>query len=116
MSQVVLVVDDEPLVREIACALLEDLGCAVELAGSGSAALKKIARDENITLLMTDVQMPGMDGFELARRAVDVRPGLSVVIMSAQDYPRSGFRFVRKPFLETDLEKIVGIGCEHVKN
>lgn len=88
----------------------------MELAGSGSAALKKIARDENITLLITDVQMPGMDGFELARRAVDVRPGMSVVIMSTQDYPRSGVRFVRKPFLETDLEKIVGICCEHVKN
>jgi two-component system, cell cycle response regulator CpdR len=108
MSKTVLIVDDEPMIREMTSAMMQDLGCAVQTASSGSAALETLSRDEDIELLLTDVQMPNMDGLELANRATKSRPGLAVVIMSAQDYRRSGYSFVQKPFSQEELERIVG--------
>jgi CheY-like chemotaxis protein len=116
MSQVVLIVDDEPMLREIASAMLEDLGCSVQTSSSGSSALAKIMYDKSISLLMTDVQMPGMDGLELARRAIQIRPGLAVVIMSARDYSDAGFTFVQKPFSQRRLEQVVGDWCREVRH
>jgi CheY-like chemotaxis protein len=111
MSQVVLIVDDEPMVRDMTSAILEDLGCSVQTASSGSSALGKITRDKRIDLLMTDVQMPEMDGFELARKAIQIRPGMAIVIRSAQDYRHAGFRFVRKPFSQLELQRLIGPRC-----
>jgi two-component system, cell cycle response regulator CpdR len=109
-------VDDEPMIREITSAMLEDLGCSVQTASSGSSALAKITYDKSISLLMTDVQMPEMDGLELARRAVQIRPGLAVVIMSARDYRDAGFTFVHKPFSQRELQQVVCAGCAEVRH
>jgi CheY-like chemotaxis protein len=68
-------------------------------------------RDARITLLLTDVQMPNMDGYDLARRATSLRPGLSIVFMSGADPGREGFPFVRKPFSLKQLEAVVGPAC-----
>lgn len=69
MAQVVLVVDDEPLVLDHSVALLEDLGWEVIPARHAAEALTKLAADKRITTLITDVQMPGMGGYELADHA-----------------------------------------------
>ena len=67
-----LVVDDEPLAREELCYLLRQMGDAVEIvgeAGSGPDALDAVAEHEP-DLVFLDVQMPGLTGFEVARRLV----------------------------------------------
>lgn len=65
-SKRILVVDDEEMNRELIEALLEDFGHEVELAEDGVEALAKLKMDFDLVLL--DVMMPGMDGFEVARR------------------------------------------------
>lgn len=63
----VLVVEDNPVNRQVAAAMLERLGCQVSLAESGEQALQAV-RQEAFDLVLMDVQMPGMDGLETVRR------------------------------------------------
>src|SRR5690349_3701075 len=62
----ILVVDDDPDVREYAVWTLVDAGYDVVPAADGTAALRVIESDEPVDLLFTDVVMPGLDGFEVA--------------------------------------------------
>jgi len=79
----VLVVEDDPLVREHLSAQLVALGYRVTAAGSGPEAMAIIDRDDGIDLLFTDVVMPGgMDGRQLAEAAQRRRPGLKVLYTS----------------------------------
>ncbi len=105
MSRVVLLVDDEPLVREITAAMLEDLGCAVKTAANGDDALKKLAADRRIEILITDINMPGMDGYDLAEAARRMRVGLAVIILSGRATEARGFPLIRKPFGPDDLKR-----------
>jgi CheY-like chemotaxis protein len=105
----VLLVDDDPLVRETTAAVLRDFGYQVREASGGAEALDLLRRDERIEVLLTDVVMPGMNGAELVRRALDARPGLAVLFMSGYAAPEEitgalrRHRLVRKPFLPADL-------------
>jgi C4-dicarboxylate-specific signal transduction histidine kinase len=73
----VLVVDDEPAIREIQRRLLTRVGIDVLLASSGSEA-RDIMLREHVDLVVTDVRMPGeMDGFALLRWMADNRPALA---------------------------------------
>lgn len=79
----ILVVDDEPLVREVACALLEEYGYRTASCSDAEAALAAFrARPEGFDLLLTDVMMPGRTGPALARECRTLRPGLPVLFMS----------------------------------
>jgi CheY-like chemotaxis protein len=99
-----LVVDDEQLVRALVAAALARLGCTVIQAGDGAGALCASARlARPIDLLVTDVFMPGMTGWELADRLRGEQPGLRVLVMSGADTepsraPGPGTAFLRKPF------------------
>ena len=107
-QKVVLVVDDEPLIVELTKTMLEELGCEVVTADSGEAAMKKLNGDPRISLLMTDVQMPGMSGYELANLARAGYPDLHIVIMSGNDPgDRPGFKFVRKPFRQEHFHEVI---------
>lgn len=77
----ILVVDDEPAVRELACQLLTDLGYNVVSAENGTQAIEFLGDDEiPIDLLFTDVVMPGgVDGFQVAKYAQSVRPGMPII-------------------------------------
>jgi CheY-like chemotaxis protein len=74
----VLVVDDEPEIREIAEAILSMAGYRVLTAANGQEAIQIIAA-KPVDLLFTDIRLPGMDGFDLATRAKRSQPDLRVV-------------------------------------
>ena len=111
-DQTVLVVEDEPAVRDISAAFLRSLGYRVHAVGDAEAALRELDGDDTIALLFTDVMLGnGMDGNELAREAQRRRPDLQVLLTSgyedsvARKDPVDADRFelLRKPFRREQL-------------
>ena len=102
------VVDDEALIVMLVAGWLQDLGCEVKTTLNGTDALAKLNDGEpSVEVLITDVNMPGMSGYELAKRATTVRPDLKVVLLSgAADEPQ-GLPLIRKPFLQDDLRRVI---------
>jgi PAS domain S-box-containing protein len=102
----VLVVEDEPAVRQITADLLRDLGHRVLVASDGAEALQVPSAEPLVDLLISDVVMPGgIDGTALAVIARQARPRLRVLLVSgygfASDGERngsSGFDVLRKPY------------------
>ena len=79
-TSTVLVVDDEPLMREFIAELLHDSGYQV-LEASGAMEAQQLARNNpNIDLLLTDFSMPGTNGLELARWFEDKYPQMKILI------------------------------------
>jgi two-component system LytT family response regulator/two-component system response regulator LytT len=81
-----LVVDDEPLAREEICYLLEEMGgvAVVAQAANGPDAVEAVNEHEP-DLVFLDVQMPGLTGFEVARRLVASGPPVAIVFVTAYD-------------------------------
>ena len=79
----VLIVDDEPSIREILSLILEDAGYNVVTAENGVAALDILKADWDFDLLLTDLRMPHMDGVELFERAREINADIEAVIISA---------------------------------
>jgi CheY-like chemotaxis protein len=78
----VLVVDDEYFVLLVTASMLQDLGCEVETASDATEALAKIKSEPQIDVLITDVNMPGLSGTELAEQATKSQPGLKIILLS----------------------------------
>jgi CheY-like chemotaxis protein len=82
-NEVVLLVEDDEMVRMYAHHLLEDLGYRVLSASNGPEALEVLAKNTDVRLLFTDVIMPGgMNGRQLADAACKLRPSLKVLYTS----------------------------------
>ena len=80
---VVLVVEDEVLVRMVIADYLRDCGYAVIEAGNAQEAVALFLADVEVDVVFSDVQMPGeMDGFGLARWVRQHRPGINVILTS----------------------------------
>ena len=92
MSRVVLLVDDDSLVRAVAASMLEDLGCEVVTAACGREAIDTLLADARIEVLITDVNMPDMDGFTVAQAATQMRKELKIIILSGRESDGRGFR------------------------
>src|SRR5271165_5937865 len=105
MARTVLVVDDDPSVLEVIAGMLEDLSYDVLTADSGRDALGQLSRNQRIAILITDINMPGMDGHELAERASKISPELQVI--QGRERRRGGFPMIRKPFSAEDLANIM---------
>lgn len=114
-SEVVLIVEDEEGVRELACEFLKSAGYSVLSARDGQEALAMVERSKaQIHVLVTDVVMPNMRGPELAKRLKTRSSDLKVVYMSGYlEYSRDsgefldGSFFLQKPFSrEVLIEKI----------
>ena len=111
-DEVVLVVEDEDALREMAADSLQTLGYRVLTAGDARAALEILRGDGRIDILFSDVVMPGgMNGAQLAGEASAIRPGLKVLLTSGytttatggtRELPR-GVPLLRKPYLREDL-------------
>ena len=78
----ILVVDDDPAVLDVAAMMIEDLGFDVLRAGDGAEALRLLEANSSIMLLVTDIVMPGMDGWALGRAAKQLYPDLKVLYVS----------------------------------
>src|SRR5689334_6892366 len=79
----ILVVEDDEEVREIARAILEDLGCETIGAACGAGALEVLATEGvRVDALFSDIMMPGMNGFELAQQAKALCPDLKIILSS----------------------------------
>jgi CheY-like chemotaxis protein len=104
----VLLVEDNPQVRDFAEGLLEDLGCRVVSAESGEEALGRLAAD-GIDLVVSDVVMPGMTGVELAYKVQEDFPKVPVLLATgySDEIVRRGSEFsvLLKPFGAADLSK-----------
>jgi two-component system cell cycle response regulator CpdR len=87
----ILLADDDPDLREMIVATLLEAGYAVLAAADGYDAMRVLSENW-VNLLITDVTMPGIDGFELARQAKVMRPSIHVIYLSgyAADAGKSG--------------------------
>ncbi|HEX6079421.1 MAG TPA: response regulator [Methylomirabilota bacterium] len=98
--EIVLVVDDEPDIRTVVRGMLTAKGYTVLETGDPQQAIR-MATQQAVHLLITDVVMPLMKGTELARRVQEVSPWTKVLLMSAYkvaDITASGLPFIPKPF------------------
>jgi CheY-like chemotaxis protein len=110
----ILIVDDEPSVRDVMAAVLIDAGYSVQTAADGQIALAVID-DASPDLIITDVMMPHLDGWALLDHARERNPALPVILMSAGDWIRARRMmpmpdhavFLAKPFAIEDLLALV---------
>ena len=97
----VLIAEDEPLVREVVGETLRDAGFDVYEASDGAEALDFLSSHVEVDLLVSDVRMPRLNGFELFTAATAIRPGLRVMLMTgyAQDKVPDAVRTANVPIL-----------------
>jgi two-component system response regulator AtoC len=113
-TRTILVVDDEPRLREVIASALEDLGYRTLLAESGEAAIGVIEADD-VDLVLTDLRMPVMDGRELLHQVRNRWPGMPIVVMTAystvkdavQMIKEGAFDYVSKPFEIDELSATI---------
>lgn len=110
---VVLVVDDEPLIRFNAVEMVREAGFDVIDVANADEAIALLERRFDITLVFTDIQMPGsMDGLKLAAAVRDRWPPIRIVATSgnlrasADDLPR-GSHFIAKPYTSDQLAMVL---------
>jgi DNA-binding NtrC family response regulator len=103
MARRVLVVDDDVLVLELLACMLADLGCDTLTARSATEALGTIAKDERIEILISDIDIPGLNG----SGARSYRPQLKVILLTGGPAISRSFPLLRKPFVQSDLQRVM---------
>lgn len=110
----VLVVDDEPLIRWVNVDVLTDAGFSVIQAGSGDEALELLQARHDVRVVFTDVEMPGLiDGFALAGQIERQWPEIGVVVTSGRRCPASALNskmrcFLPKPYSLDHVVRAIG--------
>ena len=110
----VLVVDDEPDSRESVKLIFEDLGYQVALASNGNQAVAQV-ESKHYDVILMDIGMPGMDGFEACRRIVESDPSAKVVFVTGHEVNRcarqalvaGAFSLLSKPVDPEDMIALV---------
>ena len=103
----ILVIDDEPIIRESIAAYLEDSGFTVYQAGNGLDGMD-IFRSEHPDLMMVDLRMPGMDGLEVLSTALTESPDTPILVVSGTGVIQDAIEalrmgaldFITKPILD----------------
>jgi CheY-like chemotaxis protein len=105
----ILLVEDEAFLRELVMEGLQDAGFSVLEAGDGNSGVQLLQSDQRIDVLLSDIKLPDIDGYQVAEAARTLRPGLKVILMTGyapSPLPPSlqsvVYRVLQKPFsLET---------------
>jgi len=126
----ILIVDDELNMRRVLCALLKKEGYHVIPVASGTEALE-ILENQGISILITDLKMPGMDGIKLLEKVNYRWPHIPVIILTAhgtinnavEALKKGAFDYLTKPFEQEELKfivekaiKTVALGCRNIKS
>jgi CheY-like chemotaxis protein len=106
----ILVVEDEPVLRDLFADLIRGCGYHVEVAADASEALARL-RTEPFDVLATDILLPGMDGWQLIANAINEQPMLRLVAMTGADAREDreraaalGVPVLQKPFRLLELQ------------
>jgi len=108
-SGVVLLVEDEPLVRLVTADILLEANFRVIEAGDAEEALRVLSAEVAVDVLLSDVEMPpGMNGYELVSHVHRTWPGVEIIVSSGREWPREddlppGAVFIAKPYLNATL-------------
>ena len=115
-NEVILVVEDDPVVRMITVAMLKSMNFNVQEAESGMAALEILDQDYDIKLMLTDIVMPGdMSGIELAAMVTLGYPHIKIIYASGYSPEITGdalsgemdFPLLKKPYKKQDLAQVL---------
>ncbi len=107
----ILVVDDEPAIRDVVHRVLTSAGYRVVTAANGSDALSRLADPAmSADVMLADVVMPGITAKEFLARAKDLRPAIRVLFMSGYErpdeagaWPDASIEVIAKPFTRATL-------------
>ncbi|HET9427527.1 MAG TPA: response regulator [Allosphingosinicella sp.] len=109
----ILVVDDDPMVRGTIARALAELGYAVAEAADGRQALEAVT-DERVDLIILDYVMPGMDGAEVAREIARIDPDLPIIFSTGHSALRAlrnaageDVPVLHKPFTLEELDGLL---------
>ncbi|CRM00653.1 MULTISPECIES: ATP-binding protein [Pseudomonas] len=105
-GETVLLVEDDPAVRVLVCAVLKELGYGYVVAGDADTALPIIESEQRIDLLISDVGLPGMNGRQMAEIGRQLRPELKVLFITGYaehaavrgGFLDPGMQLITKPF------------------
>lgn len=78
----ILVVEDEVMLLMVVAETLRDAGYNVTEASNGMMALQALREHPEIALMISDIKMPGMNGYEVAQEGLTLRPALKIVLMT----------------------------------
>ncbi|HLK61071.1 MAG TPA: response regulator, partial [Chthonomonadaceae bacterium] len=115
-GETILLIEDEPMVRQMAAQTLRKLGYVIEEAADGAEAIRLAkARNDHFDLVVTDVLMPGMSGKEVADHLLAMHPQTRFLFISGytdntidqQGHLEEGIAFLQKPFTPTTLAQKV---------
>lgn len=114
VKPVVLIVEDEPIVRMFASDMIEQAGYEVVEAPDSAAAIAALEQRSDVRVVFTDVDMPGgVDGIELAARIRSRWPSIRIIIASGRPWPEDVARpadvvFFSKPYRQDRVLDAVG--------
>ena len=110
----ILLVDDEEDIRDVLTIALEDMGHGVITAENGMEALKKF-KNQDFSLVLTDIKMPGMDGIELLKKIKQVSPDTEIIMITGhgdmelaiESFRNEAVEFITKPVDVNTLGKAI---------
>jgi CheY-like chemotaxis protein len=122
-DETILVAEDEPVIRALAQFILQTYGYTVLLAGDGEEAVEVYRREcPRIAMVILDVIMPRLSGFEALRRMAEINPDVYALIVSGfsgqpiDDYDRDRLAgFVPKPYRPQELARAVRSALDRIK-
>lgn len=115
----ILLVEDETFLRELVMENLQDAGYSVVEASDGSSGVEALKSDLRIDVLLSDIKLPDIDGYTVARIGKTLRPELKVILMTG--YAPSPlppalatlvYRVLQKPFSLNTLTETVAVALE----
>jgi len=111
----IMIVDDEQLMRDVVVEMLKDRADKIIPAESGQEALDLLAQPEQVDIVITDMRMPGISGYQLLEKIKAKNPSIPVVIMTGYDEAfgpekviRTGAEeYITKPFKKDEINLMV---------